>query len=197
MSDHRPDRDALTGYLDDTLSIDARQWMEHHLERCSVCRAALEQERGLSKRLDSIRGIEPPADFTEGVMARVAQQPPHQPSQQVPWRRVAMWTSGVASSLAAVLLVGAWLLWNSGALQGVSPTSLLSRSVRAGAGYASELATGLEDVLPVVQALGKPVMYLFELATNAGWAVQLAVLLITVTLNYVLTRMVLNYQRRH
>jgi len=197
MSDHRPDRDALTGYLDGTLSIDARQWMEHHLDSCSACRAVLEQERRLSTQLDSIRGIEPPADFTAGVMARGAQQPPHHPAPQVQWRRVAMWTSGVATSLAAVLLAGAWVLWSSGALTGVSPTGIFSRGVRTGADWFTALADRLPDVLVVVQALGKPVMWLFEEATNAGWAVHLAVLLVIVTLNYVLTRMVLNYQRRH
>lgn len=196
MSDHRPDPDALGGYLDGTLSRDARQWTERHLEGCPACRVALERERRLSKHLDSIRSIEPPPDFTAGVMTRVAQQPSYQPSAQVPWRKVAVWTSGLVASLAAMLLVAGWWLWSSGLLEGMSPTSLLLQGVRTGVGYAGELATGMEDLPVILEALVKPVVWLFEQVTRAGWAVQLAVLLVTVTLNYVLTRMVLNYQRR-
>ena len=75
MSEHRPDYDRLSAYIEGSLSHDATRWIELHLEKCETCREALDQESQFLQQIGAIRNIEPPPDFTEAVMARVAQQP--------------------------------------------------------------------------------------------------------------------------
>jgi len=200
MNDHRPDYDRLSAYIEGALSPDATRWIELHLEKCETCREALERESRFLERIGSLRSIEPPLDFTEAVMARVAQQPAFQPPAEVPWRKVAGWSVGLAASLAAVLGLGAWVAISSEAVVGANATGLLSSAITGLAEASSFVISTVGGFLSPAMALarvgGTIVLGLFDLARNSGLAVQLGVLLATVTLNYVLTRMVLNYQRR-
>jgi len=200
MSDHRPDYDRLSAYIEGALSPDGTRWIELHLKKCEVCRAALEREKSFLEQIGSLRSIQPPPDFTEGVMARVAQQPAYQPPAEVPWRKVAGWSVGLAASLVAVLGLGVWVAISSDAVAGADATGLLSRAITGLAEVSSFLISTVGSFVSPAMALAKAgatiVLRLFDLARNSGLAVQLGVLLATVTLNYVFTRMVLNYQRR-
>jgi predicted anti-sigma-YlaC factor YlaD len=200
MSDHRPDYDRLSAHIEGTLSHDATRWLELHLKKCETCRVALEREKRFLEQIGSLRSIQPPPDFTEGVMARVAQQPAYQPPAEVPWRKVAGWSVALAASLVAVLGLGVWVAISSDAVAGADATGLLSRAITGLAEISSFLISTVGSFLSPAMALAKAggtiVLRLFDLARNSGLAVQLGVLLATVTLNYVFTRMVLNYQRR-
>ncbi|MFQ5743991.1 MAG: anti-sigma factor family protein [Acidobacteriota bacterium] len=199
MSEHRPDRDRLTAYLEGALSIDGMLWVKHHLQACGACREALAFEQQLLERLNCLKGIEPPPDFVDAVMARVAQQPAYRPPTRVPWRRVAAWGTGLAASLLLLLGVAAWQAVRSNVVGGDAPAVLyevISGGVEFGGFLMSFGRQFLEPAYALAQALGVLVLRFFVVAANSGWMVQLAILLITVTLNYVFTRMVLNYQRR-
>jgi len=197
-SDH-PDRDSLTGYLDDSLSIDAAQWVRQHLKSCADCRDKLERERRLSARLDGLRSVKPPADFTEGVMARVAQYPAYQPGKELPWGNFARW-GGIAAAAVLVLAVFiGWIVVAGGGGQGVQVPAGASAFTIAidGTVWAYETAAaGFETVAPQLQDLFSVAYVVYEFIRDAGLPVHLALLLVTVGLNYALTRMVLNYQRR-
>jgi len=200
MSEHRPDYDRLSAYIEGALSPDGTRWIELHLEKCESCRDALERETQFLERVSSLRNIEPPPDFIEAVMARVAQQPAFQPPAEVPWRKVAGWSVGLAASLVAVLGLGAWVAISSDAVAGANATGLLSSAITGLAEISSfvisTVGSFLSPAMALARAGGTIVLRLFDLARNSGLAVQLGVLLATVTLNYVFTRMVLNYQRR-
>jgi len=133
-------------------------------------------------------------------MARVAQQPAYQPPVEVPWRKVGGWSLALAASLVAVLGLGAWAAISSEAVAGADATGLLSRAITGLAEVSSFVISTVGGFLSPAMALGRVlatiVLRFFDLVRNAGLAVQLTVLLLTVTLNYVFTRMVLNYQRR-
>jgi len=200
MSDHRPDYDRLSAYIEGALSPDATRWIELHLEKCETCREALDHESRFLEQIGALRNIEPPPDFTEAVMARVAQQPAFQPPAEVPWRKVAGWSFGLAASLVAVLGLGAWVAISSEAVASANATGLLSSAITGLAEVSSFVISTVGSFLSPAVVLARAgatiVLRLFDLARNSGLAVQLAVLLATVTLNYVFTRMVLNYQRR-
>lgn len=197
-SDH-PDRDSLTGYLDESLSIDAAQWIRQHLEGCADCCTKLERERRLSATLDGLRSIEPPADFTEGVMARVAQYPAYQPRAEVPWRNAARWGGVAAAAVLVVAVFIGWIVVASGGDQGVEVPAGASAFTAAinGTVWAYErVAAGFERIAPQLQDAFSVAYFVYEFIRDAGLPVHLALLLVTVGLNYALTRMVLNYQRR-
>lgn len=203
MSDQHPDRDSLSAYLEEALSIDAHQWIEQHLAGCSPCRAKLEQERAFLGELNSLKTVEPPADFVEGVMARVAQCPDHQRAPELEWRRISRmgwWAASAAATLVVLLGFIGWVL-----VAGSSPEAEGAVAVSGGIVWFFEVAKkvyffGLDNLGGVweVAMIGFTVLFnIFEFIRNAGLMVQLALLLATVALNYVFTRMVLNYQRRH
>jgi hypothetical protein len=106
----------------------------------------------------------------------------------------------LAASLVAVLGLGVWAAISSDAVAGADATGLLSRAITGLAEISSFVISTVGSFLAPAMALARAgatiVLRLFDLARNSGLAVQLGVLLATVTLNYVFTRMVLNYQRR-
>ena len=197
-SDH-PDRDSLTGYLDESLSIDATQWVRHHLEGCGDCRVKLERERRLSAELDGLRSVKAPPDFTEGVMARVAQYPAYQPRKELPLRNTARWAAMAAAAVLVVAIFVGWIVVAGGGEQGLQVPAGATAFTTAidGTVWVYEQAAGLvEQAAPAAQT-GFSVAYaVYEFIRDAGLPVHLALLLVTVGLNYALTRMVLNYQRR-
>lgn len=64
-------RDVLFDYLDGTLDNRIASSVEAHLATCQTCRTELEQCRASLALLASAK-VEPPADFTARVMARIA-----------------------------------------------------------------------------------------------------------------------------
>jgi anti-sigma factor RsiW len=46
--------DLVTAYLEDALTVDARARLDHHLERCPVCRTYLEQIKATSRIVGQI-----------------------------------------------------------------------------------------------------------------------------------------------
>lgn len=197
-SDH-PDRDSLTGYLDESLSIDATQWIRQHLEGCAACCAMLERERRLSATLGGLRSIVPPTDFTEGVMARVAQYPAYEPRTELPWRNAARWGGVAAVVLLALVVFIGWIVVSGGGGQGLQVPAGASAFTLAidGTVWAYErVAAGVARIAPRLKDAFSVAYVVYEFIRDAGLPVHLALLLVTVGLNYALTRMVLNYQRR-
>ena len=201
MSGQHPDRDSLSAFLEQALSIDATQWIEHHLETCHACQDKLEEERRFLCRLDGMRKIDSPKDFTEAVMARVAQLPPHQPKIEVPWLKVAISATGLAALIVVLVGIAGWMLIGAAPLESPEASGAASRGVTTFAEVAKEVfffGQGLFNKgIALAQTAGTFLVGLFELVRRSGLAVQLTILLITVGLNYFFTRLVLNYQRRH
>ena len=196
-----PDRDSLSAYLEEALSIDATQWVEQHLEKCGDCRAKLDQERAFLDSLHGLGRINPPADFVEGVMARVAQYPAYQPAKEVAWSRVALWTGAAAALVVVVLGVIGWVLVTQRPLDNPETSGAVSVAIVKVMEASKELyrfaESNMGGVMYVLQIAGTLLVGLFDFVRNSSLVFQLALLLITVGLNYLLTRMVLNYQRRH
>ena len=201
MSSQHPDRDSLSAYLEESLSIDASQWIKQHLDGCGACRIKLEQEQTFLDELNSLASIEPPADFTEGVMARVAQYPAHPPVTELPWKRIGLWVGSAAAMFVLLAIFVGWVLVAGSPEQGAQTSGVASSAVATGAEWARNLyfyaranTSGIRYVLQIGLAF---LFGVFDFIRNAGLMVQLALLLATVALNYAFTRMVLNYQRRH
>lgn len=198
MKLHEPNLDMLSAYIDGQLSPDAARSMEQHLRGCVVCTRALERERRLLEALDGVRSATPPADFVDGVMGRVAQYPTHRPAAPVPWRTVARW--GIAASVllgVAGLAALAWVLGSGAVAGGDLVAGGLTRIVTLFTGGVAAARDLVSPVGVLLEEAGKILWRLVGLAVNSGWLVQLTLLLLTVSLNYAFTRLVLNYQRRH
>ncbi len=189
MKVHGPNLDMLSAYVDGVLSPDAARSMEQHLEHCLVCTNALSAERDLVQALDSLAQLDPPPDFVNAVMGRVAQYPAHRPGTAVlPWRAAARWS-------VAARLVG------SGALEQLEPGTLVAMGIGRATVFLATAITTLRNLidpgLVLLQAAGRMVWRVVMLATTSGWMVQVTLLLLTISLNYALTRLVASYQRRH
>ena len=201
MRQDHPDRDSLSAYIEEALSIDATQWIDRHLEGCVECQEKLEQERRFLWKLDELNKIDPPADFTAAVMARVAQYPTHQPRVEVSWRKVAVWASGLAAVLVVMLGIFGAMVMGSAPLDTPEGSGAASRGIVTIIELAKNVfiygGVALEWARDSVRGAGTVLSGLFEFVRNQGLGVQLAVLLLTVGLNYFFTRLVLNYQRRH
>ncbi len=200
MSRQHPDRDSLAAYLEEALSIDATQWVEHHLEGCSECGDKLEQERAFLEELGGLHSVEPPADFTQGVMARVAQCPAYQPAPEMQWRRIGLWVGSAAATMAVLLGFIGWVLVAGGTAEGAEVSAQVPGGIawvmNSGVQVYFWVTGKFEAAVPLLQIGLKVLLGIFEYIRQSGLAVQLAILLITVGFNYWFTRLVLNYQRR-
>ncbi len=200
MTDQHPDRDSLSAFLEGALSIDATQWVEQHLVGCAACRAKVEQERAFLSELDSLQCVEPPADFVQGVMARVAQCPAYQPAPEVKWRRVGVWAGAAAAAMVALLGFVGWALVAGSDAGGTAATPSVSGGIAwffEAAKQVYFLGLGrLEGIWSLFQIVFTVLFGIFDYIRNSSLMVQLALLLATVALNYAFTRMVLSYQRR-
>lgn len=200
MSRQHPDRDSLSVYLEEALSIDAAQWVKHHLEGCGECGVKLEQERAFLEELASLRCVAPPADFTQGVMARVAQRPAYQPAPEVQWRRIGLWVGSAAALMVVLLGFVGWVLVAGAPAEGAEVPAQVP------GGIAWVMNSGLEvyfwvkgtfeAALPLLLIAWKVLLGILESFRQSGLAVQLTLLLVAVGFNYWIARLVLNYQRR-
>ncbi len=200
MSNQHPDRDSLSAYLEKALSIDARQWVEQHLDSCASCRAKVDQEQAFLDRLGDLKAVTPPDDFVQGVMARVAQYPAYQPAPEVQWRRAGVWIGSAAASLVLLLAFVGWVLVSGAPAEGAESTSAVSGGIAWFFATAKEVyffgVDQMEGVWSIMMVGFAVLAGIFDFIRNAGLMVNLVLLLITVALNYAFTRMVLNYQRR-
>jgi anti-sigma factor RsiW len=198
---HEPNLDMLSAYVDGVLSHDAARSMEQHLARCEACASAVAAERSFVASLDTLAEVRPPADFVEAVMGRVAQHPVQSPSTPIPWRSAVR--ASVAASVLLVVLLGSGTAWlvSSGALEGVDPAGLAAQGISGVVGLFTSAFIGIRDMAAPAMALlenaGKVLWRLANFTVSSSWVVQVTLLLLTVSLNYAFTRLVLGYQRRH
>ncbi len=146
----------LDGLLLGPEAAEARE----HVAGCDGCRTLLDSYRALARALDGLEAAEPPADFTEGVLARIGERERTAARE----RRAALLVLAGAAAAAAALLVAAG-----------GPAAWVPVLSRAG-DLLGAVATGLSvaaDVLaPVVGALRLQVA-----AASAAAAVPLLVTL--------------------
>lgn len=201
MKEHQPNLDMLSAYADGVLSPDAARSMAQHLAHCEVCAAAAQREQEFLGGLSARARVPVPGDFMDAVMGRVAQHPLHQPTGPIPWRSAMR--AGVAASLLFVVLAASGVGWliGSGALERAEPATM---AAAAAGGVASTFVSALSaardmgrPALALVESTGKAFWRVTMMMLSSGWLIQSALLLLTVSLNYAFTRMVLGYQRRH
>ena len=106
-------RAQLDAYRDGDLNPAMAATITSHLESCEECQSFLDQLTMVERRLGSLQAIEPRADFTALVMAKVATLP----SPAVSRARLRVWWIGVyeliAWSLVLVLTASGLLHWRS------------------------------------------------------------------------------------
>jgi len=194
MNEHQPNRDMLSAYADGVLSPDA-------VRECSACAEALEDEKCFLAELDGLAHVAPPVDFTNAVMGRVAQHPVYQPGNAVPWRTAMRYGVAAALVLAVMLSGGVTWLLGSGTLQSAEPGAVVAVGISRTAQMAAGLLAATREIVSqgfvVLEAAAQLVWRITLLAAGSGWTVQLTLLLLTISMNYAFTRLVLNYQRRH
>lgn len=201
VKQHEPNLDMLSAYADGVLSPDAARSMAQHLEQCEVCALAIQQERLFLAELNRLARVHPPADFVDAVMGRVAQHPLHHPAAPVPWREVAR--AGVAASLLLLVLAAGGVGWliGSGALERAEPGAIAAAAVGSATTTLVSGLTGVQEMarpaLALLESAGKTFWRLTMLTLGSNWLVQVVLLLLTISLNYAFTRMVLGYQRRN
>ena len=59
----------ITSYLDDALTSEERQRLEHHLTYCHACRAYLEQMRATLRLVGRLSPEDIPDDMRQGLLA--------------------------------------------------------------------------------------------------------------------------------
>ena len=59
----------ITSYLDDALTAEERQRLEHHLTYCHGCRAYLEQMRATLRLVGRLSAEDIPDDLRQGLLA--------------------------------------------------------------------------------------------------------------------------------
>ena len=200
MSRQHPDRDSLTAYLEEVLSIDATQWIEQHLGGCAECRDKLEEERSFLGALHGLSSVEPPTDFTEGVMARVAQYPAYQAAPDVPWRRIGVRIGSAAAVLFLLFSFVGWVIMQNAPAQGAAMPAEVSTWVMSAKDVFFDLSLSAwrtaQAGWELFKILGTVFFEIIDFFRGQNLAVQLALLLLTVGFNYWVTRLVLSYQRR-
>ena len=201
MNGHEPNRDMLSAYVDGVLSPDAVRSMEQHLAECDACAHALESERQFLARLDTLADVAPPDDFVNAVMGRVAQHPIHRPGNAIPWRAAMRY--GVAAAVVLAVVLGGGVTWmlGSGTLQNAEPGAVVAVGISRTAGLAASGFASTRHFVGqgfvLLEAAAQLMWRITLLAASAGWMVQVTLLLLTISLNYAFTRLVLNYQRRN
>ena len=63
--------DCISGYLDDTLSLETKALVQKHLENCEICSAVLDSTRNILILTGDDRVFELPAGFSDRLHARL------------------------------------------------------------------------------------------------------------------------------
>ena len=66
--------DRISEFLDDTLSPEARELMQKHLEHCEVCSAILDSSRNILILTADERVFELPVGYSERLHARIEEE---------------------------------------------------------------------------------------------------------------------------
>jgi Putative zinc-finger len=66
--------DHISGYLDDTLSLEAKDTVQKHLEHCEICSAILDSTRNILILTGDDRTFELPLGFSERLHARLSEE---------------------------------------------------------------------------------------------------------------------------
>ena len=61
----------ISGYLDDSLSLEVREHVQKHLEHCEICSAILDSTRNILILIADERTFELPLGFSERLHARL------------------------------------------------------------------------------------------------------------------------------
>jgi predicted anti-sigma-YlaC factor YlaD len=93
----------LEAYVDGELSPERRALLEGHLAGCEGCRAELARLEAVVAALETWPLVAEPAQFTEGVMARV-RSPSALPGFRIQWSDLAISLAGASLVFAAALL---------------------------------------------------------------------------------------------
>jgi anti-sigma factor RsiW len=127
-------------HLEGLLAPSAAAEAEAHLGNCADCRALLDSYRALSEALSGLAPAEPPADFTAGVMGRIAAR-----ERALAWER--RMAAGILAAVAAL----------AGALLAATGTGGLAPAVSQVSGFLARATAfariGSEVAGPVVGAL--------------------------------------------
>lgn len=66
--------DHISGYLDDTLSLEVKEQVQKHLEHCEICSAILDSTRNILILTADERTFELPLGFSERLHARLNEE---------------------------------------------------------------------------------------------------------------------------
>ena len=66
--------DYISGYLDDTLSLEVKELVQEHLEHCEICSAILDSTRNILILTADERTFELPLGFSERLHARLNEE---------------------------------------------------------------------------------------------------------------------------
>jgi anti-sigma factor RsiW len=146
----------LDGLLPGPAAAEAGQ----HLAGCQDCRLLVDSYRALAEALDGLEPAAPPADFTEGVLARIDERERNAARE----RRAALAVLAGAAGIAAVLLAAA------GGASAWAP--VLSRAGDLLGAAATGISVAADVLTPVVGALRLQIA-----AASAAAAVPLLVAL--------------------
>lgn len=94
-------RERLAAYRDGDVSPASAALIAAHLEQCNDCAAFWEGLAEVDRRLQALTEIEPRADFTQLIMAKVAAMPAYAPVQN----RLRVWWIGLYELIAWVAVV--------------------------------------------------------------------------------------------
>lgn len=66
--------DCISGYLDDTLSLEVRELVQRHLDHCEICSAILDSTRNILILMADDRIFELPVGYSERLHVRLARE---------------------------------------------------------------------------------------------------------------------------
>lgn len=126
--------DLLSDYLEGSLSPPLMQAMKDHREKCPACQRELTLESRLNEALRAGKIKEPPADFTDRLLEKLAKVPVYPISEKIP-------IINVVTAVVAILVLGGLLFFGVHRLLNFSNIVLLANHKFIG--FAADLSDGL------------------------------------------------------
>lgn len=159
-------RERLGAYLDGDLQNGAQVAVAAHLAECTACNQFAESLGAVDARLAQLQEIEPAADFTSAVMARIVTLPAPQPSRL----SRAWWIVGYVAA--------AWLLL---AIAGVTRAFSWQSVVAAGGTFVARVSVALDAVYRV----GQHFHLVSAVALAFGFEIALLIIVGVIGRNYI------------
>lgn len=130
-------QELISAYIEHSITPPLAAKMEEHAERCSVCRAQLQDVQSLWRMMARAKRVEPPVALHARIMQEVDAKVPILPAPR--WWELA-WRPRFAFAMAAVLALVALVWWHGGTEQkgaialsvvpeGVSPVAPLNSTL--------------------------------------------------------------------